>query len=252
MVDRLDATLSKGLMILETLAASGSPLGVTEIGARLGMNKSSVHRLVQTLCRMGYIVQEADRSYRTGLKLWRLGCQVMDRHRVVGLCRGAMDGLLRNSGESVHLSMLEGLHTLYVDKLDSDQPVRAYTERGGTAPLHCVATGKVLLAHDYAALRAALLASGLERHTPATIVDPTALDREMAAIRAQGYAINRGEYRGDVGGVAAPILAPDGKLLAAIGISGPLSRLTEERVRELVPAVIDAARSVCDLLRQGG
>lgn len=248
MADRLDATLSKGLLILETLAACGSPLGVTEIGIRLGMNKSSVHRLVQTLCRMGYIVQEPDRSYRAGLKLWRLGCQVMDRHRVAGLCRGAMDDLLRKSGESVHLSMLDGLHTLYVDKLDSDQPVRAYTERGGTAPLHCVATGKVLLAYDYAALRAALLASGLERHTAATIVDPAVLDKEMAAIRANGYALNRGEYRADVGGIAAPILTPDGRLLAAIGISGPLSRLTEERMRDLVPAVVAAAQSAAAIL----
>lgn len=248
MAERLDATLSKGLLILEALAASGRPLGVTEIGTRLEMNKSSVHRLVQTLCRMGYIAQESDRSYRTGLKLWRLGQQVMDRHRVVGLCRGAMDGLLRSTGESVHLSMLEGLHTLYVDKLDSDQPVRAYTERGGTAPLHCVATGKALLAYDYGALRDAVLAAGLERHTANTITQAAALDTEMAAIRARGHALNRGEYREDVGGVAAPILGPDGALLAAIGISGPRSRLTEERLQTLAPAVMAAARAVSDLL----
>jgi len=249
MTERVDTTLVKGLALLEELAGSPRALGVTELGARLEMNKSSVHRLMQTLCRTGFAVQDAERGgYRAGLKLWRLGCQVMDQNGLRHLAEGAMDRLVRLSGESVHLSMREGLRTLYVDKRESDQPVRAYSERGGTAPLHCVATGKVLLAHDYSALRDGILAAGLERFSDRTITDAAALDREMAAIRAQGYAINRGEYRADVAGIAAPILASNATMIAAIGISGPLSRLTEERMRALVPVVIEAARSISHIL----
>lgn len=249
MAERVDTTLVKGLALLEELAASPRALGVTELGARLEMNKSSVHRLMQTLCRAGFAVQDAERGgYRAGLKLWRLGHQVMDRNGLQRLAVGAMDGLVRLSGESVHLSMREGLRTLYIDKRDSDQPVRAYSERGGTAPLHCVATGKVLLAYEYPALRAAILAAGLERFSDATIIDMGELDHEMATIRGQGYAINRGEYRADVTGIAAPILLPTGTIIAAIGISGPISRLTEERMRELAPAVIAAAQGLSELL----
>ena len=245
--ERADTTLVKGLQILETLATSSGPKGITELSLQLDLNKSNVHRLLKTLSRMNYVVQEPDRTYRASLKMWRIGMEVMNHRRLANLCLTAMNTLRQISGESVHLSLVDGVRVLYIDKIDSDQSVRAYTERGGTAPLHCVATGKVLLAHNYTALREAV-SQALTQYTPKTITDIQALDAEMKTIRKLGYAINAGEYRIDVGGIAAPIMSKDNTVVAAIGISGPIQRLSRPRMKELIPEVVAAARSASDLV----
>ena len=244
MTDRVDSTLSKGLTILETLAASPKPLGITEIAAQLSMNKSNVHRLVKTLCKMNYAAQDPDRTYRASLKLWRIGNDLMSHQRLAGLCMGAMHELLQATGESVHLSVIDGAQVMHIEKIDSDQTVRAYTERGETAPLHCVASGKILLAYHYDHLRATVV-QAMEGFTPRTIVDPEALDAEVAQIRRLGYALNTGEHREDVAGLAAPVFASD-VAVAAIGISAPTQRLTRQRIREVAPAVLAAGKAASE------
>lgn len=246
--EKADTTLVKGLQILETLAASAESKGITELSEELSLNKSNVHRLLKTLGRMNYVAQEPDRSYRASLKLWRVGMAVMNHSRLASLCLSAMIRLRQASGESVHLSLLDGIRVLYIDKIDSDQSVRAYTERGGTAPLHCVATGKILLAHNYATLRDPV-SHALASHTPRTITDIAALDAEVKNVRKLGYAVNAGEYRIDVAGIAAPIVSGDGSVVAAIGISGPIQRLSRSRMKELIPEVVEAARAASDLVR---
>jgi IclR family KDG regulon transcriptional repressor len=242
-MQRVDSTLHKGLQILETLAASPRSLGITDLSKLLKMNKSNVHRLVKTLCILNYLTQNSDRSYRPSFKLWKLGSAVMSHDNLSRLCAGEMSRLAQKTAETINLSVLDGLQTLYIDKIESVQSVRSYTERGGNGPLHCVATGKVLLAYSYDALRGPV-SKILEKHTPKTITSIKALDSEMAEIRKAGYALNNGEYSVDAGGIAAPIFDTDGKILAAIGVSGPLSRLTRQKMRELAPSVIQAAKSV--------
>ena len=240
---RVDSTLHKGLQILETLATSPRPLGITEMSTLLDMNKSNVHRLVKTLSAMNYVVQNDDRSYRATMKVWKLGSSVMSHANLAQLCLGEMNKLTQRTGESVHLSVLDGLRVLYIEKIDSVQSVRAYSERGGHSPLHCTATGKILLAASYEALREPI-SKMLDKHTPKTITSIRALDGEVATVRSVGYSVNVGEYRADVGGVAAPILDIDGRSLAAIGVSGPLSRLTKPRIRELAAIVVASAKTI--------
>ncbi len=239
---RVDSTLHKGLQILETLAVSPRSLGITELSALLDLNKSNVHRLVKTLRAMNYVIQDDDRSYRATMKLWKLGSSVMSHANLVQLCIGEMNRLAQRTGESVHLSVLDGMRVLYIEKIDSAQSVRAYSERGGSSPLHCTATGKVLLAYSYDALREPI-SKMLDKHTNKTITSIRTLDGEVSSIRASGYSVNVGEYRADVGGIAAPIFDADGKNLAAIGISGPLSRLTKPRIKEFTSIVVASAKT---------
>lgn len=243
MVQRVDTTLSKGLQILEALASSPQSVGITQLSIQLGLNKSNVHRLIRTLSVMNYVAQEPDRTYRASLKLWKLGNMVLGHSNLAQLSAPAMHKLSRISGEDVHLAVLDGLQTLYIEKIDSVQPVRAYTQRGGNAPLHCVATGKILLAYNYDMLRDAI-AGRLTSHSPKTITSLKTLDVEMEKIRTAGVARNLGEYRTDVGGIAAPVSDPFGKVIAAIGISGPLSRLTRQKIKDLVPSVVEAGKAV--------
>jgi DNA-binding IclR family transcriptional regulator len=240
----MNNTLVKGLQLLEALAGREAPAGVSELAAELSMGRSNVHRTLQALVEMGYVVNEDGRgAYRAALKIWELGARVIARLDVRGAASPAMQWLLEESRETVHLSVLDGEQVVYIDKLDSPEPVRAYSEIGGRAPAYCVATGKALLAwrevNGVAMGRAKRVA-----HTSATITAPAELAAELSRIRTQGYAVNRGEWRESVWGVAAPILDATGRVVAAVGLSGPSTRIKPARIKPLSAKVMEAARRV--------
>jgi DNA-binding IclR family transcriptional regulator len=238
----MDTTLLKGLAVLETLAACDEPRGVTELAQQLRLAKSNVHRVLQTLAHGGYVRKdEASGRYQCTLKMWELGASVVERLDVRPAARPSVEALAARSSETVHLSVLDGTEVLYIDKIDSPQPVRAYSRIGGRAPSYCVATGKALLAHAPDSVLEEVIAA-LKKHTARTITDPEALRKELRKVRESGYAINRGEWREGVGGLAAPIRDPQRGAVAAVGISGPIERLNANRLRELAPLVVKAAR----------
>jgi DNA-binding IclR family transcriptional regulator len=146
--------------------------------------------------------------------------------------------LAGESGETVHLSVLDGFEVIYIDKIDSVQPIRAYSMVGGRAPAHAVATGKALLSVQGADFLRTL-PQPLARHTPNTVTDREVLIDELAKATRLGYAVNRGEWREGVGGVAAPVFNGFERPVAALGISGPLDRLSVARMRELAPRVVE-------------
>lgn len=247
----MNNTLVKGFQLLELLARNEGPLGVSDIAARLGLGKSNVHRLLQALVELRYVNKDASRgTYAASLKAWELGHAVLARLDVRKAAAPAMDRLLAFTRETVHLSVLDGSEVVYVHKLDSPEPVRAYSEIGGRAPAHCVATGKAILAWQPEA-RLREVAGSLVRYTDRTIVDADAFVRELARVRQNDYAINRGEWRDGVSGVASPIRAAGGQVVAAIGISGPSQRLGTTPMRLKAPQVVAAAKAVSVALARG-
>jgi DNA-binding IclR family transcriptional regulator len=241
----MDKTLLKGLMVLEAVAEQGTePITIQALADRVGLTKSNTHRTLQTLAHAGYATRdEASGNYRTTLKLFELGARQLAGLDVRRFAGPFMRALADQTEETVHLSTLDGDSVLYIDKIDSPQPVRAYSAIGGRAPAWCVATGKVLLAFQPDGYLARHLMS-LTQHTDATIGDADALVTELARIRRTGYAINRGEWRETVGGVAAPIFDGLGTAVAAIGLSGPLERLGLKRMKALAPDVLRAGREI--------
>jgi IclR family transcriptional regulator, KDG regulon repressor len=237
----MDKTLIKGIALLELLIRTGMPRGVTEIARAMGLQKSNAHRTLQTLQRCGYVTSK-DGLYAPTLKVWELGSLIIGRLDVKQVAGPVLEALRRNSGESVHLSLLDQAEVVYIDKLEGTHPVRAYSQIGGRAPCFCVATGKMLLAYQPDEAVKRVLAGGLVRYSPRTITDPDMLRRELAKIRANGYAVNRGGWREDVWGVAAPIWDATGAVIAALGISGPANRFQPKALRTLVPLVCAAAR----------
>jgi DNA-binding IclR family transcriptional regulator len=162
---------------------------------------------------------------------------------VRGVATSHLESLASRTSETVHLSVLDETEVLYIDKIDSPQPVRAYSRLGGRAPAYCVATGKALLAYAPDSV-VDKLDGKLERHTPRTITKFDELKRELARVREQGYALNRGEWRESVCGLAAPIFSANGRTVAAVGISGPLERLTPGVLRDFAPLVLDSGRAI--------
>lgn len=248
----MNNTLLKGLAVLELLSRSDRPLGLTQSAAELGVAKSNVHRLMQALMQTRYVVRDEESGqYAASIKLWEMGSSVLSRLELRRHAERQMERLLQQTGESVHLSVLDRGEVVYVHKLDSLAPVRAYTQIGGRAPAPCVATGKAQLA--YAGEAALAEASRhLVAHTAHTIVEPARFLREMQQVRQQGCAFNRGEWREGVWGVAAPILDARGAVIAAIGISGPAERLRRRNLRECAQDVQAAALDIAQQLGGGG
>jgi DNA-binding IclR family transcriptional regulator len=246
----MNNTLVKGMQLLEVLARSKEPLGVTELSGRLGLGKSNVHRLLQALVELGYVTKLENRGdYHVSLRLWELGHAVGAGFTIKNAASEAMSQLLDSTRETVHLSVLDGDEVVYVHKLDSPEPVRAYSEVGGRAPAHCVATGKAILAWQSEIFLSGLT-SRLEQHTPKTIVDPEEFLRELERIRTNGFAVNRGEWRESVWGVAAPIRNDEG-VVAAIGVSGPSSRIRPAQIKIFAAEVMVAAEAVSRRLEMG-
>lgn len=247
----MNNTLVKGLRVLELLTARDGAMGVSELASELNVGRSNVHRLLQALVEMGYAVNEGGRgSYRASLKVWELGAQALHKLDFREATAPAMRELLTKSNETVHLSVLSGDEVVYIDKLDSPEPVRAYSVVGGRAPAYCVATGKVLLAWQETQPTDLLTVRKLQVYTPSTIGDTAQLASELARVRQQGYAINRGEWRASVWGIAAPVLIGSGRVVAAMGISGPAARIRARGVRRLTSLVVEAAQEASRTLAQ--
>ncbi len=241
----MDKTLLKGLMVLESLSKlEGRVRSLEGIAEQVGLTRSNAHRTLQTLAHAGYVVRDPESGgYRCTLKMFELGARQLASMDVRTLGAPFLRSLANETGETVHLSVLEGLDVVYVDKIDSAQPIRAYSVIGGRAPAYAVATGKALLAFqpvDYLSQYENLL----QKHTLTTRTALDILRQDLEQVSRCGYAINRGEWREGVGGVAAPVFNGLDRPVAALGISGPLERLTENRMHDTAPLVLEAAQAL--------
>lgn len=201
------------------------------------------HRLLQALVDEGYVHRCGSGTYAATIKLWELGSVALSGFDLRRHADCVMEELMQGTGETVHLSVLDHREVVYVHKVDSANPVRAYSQIGGRALSHCVATGKAMMASKSAHWLAEA-AKHLTPVTPRTIVQPAAFLAQMQRIRRDGYAINRGEWRIAVNGLATPILDGAGMVIAAIGISGPEHRLRPTRLRALADVVAQSARTL--------
>ncbi|MBX9589844.1 MAG: IclR family transcriptional regulator [Hyphomonadaceae bacterium] len=240
----MDKTLINALHILERLALSDKPQGVTELATALKLSKSSVHRPLTTLMKLGYIHQNEETGrYEASLRMWEIGSSVLARLDLKRAAALPMAKLAAATGETVHLSVLDGSDVIHIDKIECEHAIRAYSRVGGRVPCHCIATGKAMLAFQAAELIASV-AKNLKRVTPGTIVDRKQFLAELAQVRRTGIAVSRGGWQEGVDGVAAPIRDVSGAVVAGVGISGPAARLRAHVRARHAPMVADTAANI--------
>jgi IclR family transcriptional regulator, KDG regulon repressor len=248
------ATLSSvqnAARLLKELGAAEGSLGVTELARRLGLGKSTAHRLLATLTAERILEHDpATGTYRLGLVMWELGARV-SVHRVLHDAATAVIEELRNATkETVQVAVLDGREVVYVERLESPHTLRMFGRVGHRMPAHCTSTGKVLLAH-LPERRLAVLLEGWrpERRTDATICAPARLRAELERVRAQGWAENIGESEVGVASVAAPVRNARGEVIAAVSVAGPSMRVTGDTLRQFFRAsVTQAADAISDQL----
>lgn len=247
----MDKTVVKAFRMLELLAQADGPMSVTRLAEQTGLQKSNVHRLLTTLCHLGYARKDEAALYEPSLRLWEMGQRVYSRLGIASAARPLLRKLMEQTGESAHLAIFDRVDIVYIDRVETPNPVRAYTLIGGRAPAYCTASGKALLAWQPAETVRAV-AGVIQRQTAETISSLAALTKELAGVRTLGYAINAGEFRDNVAGLAAPVRLGNGEAIAAVGISGPLDRLRPRKLKSLAPAVMDAAAGVARAMGAAG
>ncbi|HTJ08004.1 MAG TPA: IclR family transcriptional regulator [Caldimonas sp.] len=233
----IDKTVVKSLAMLEHLVDLGRPAGITELALASGLQKSNVHRILSTLRFTGYVRSTAASAYEPTLRAWELGQRIHARMDIAAIARPHLRRLVQASDETSHLAIFEGTEIVYIEKVETANPVRAHTPLGGRAPAYCTASGKALLGGQAPTVVAEVARLSV-RHTPSTIIKRDELVRAVEQARERGYATNIGEFRPNVGGVAAPVTNRLGDVVAAVGIAGPLDRLKWPRIRQLAPVVM--------------
>jgi len=239
------AQLERALDILEFLAQAGSPRTLAEVIDAVDGPKATVHRLLASLRGRGYVTQDPLTSrYSAGVRCFELGsmwAQSLDMRAVAAPHLAALN---EETGETVHLAVYDHGDVVYVDKLESRQPVVAKSYVGRRCPASCVATGRALLAFQDRAEIDDVLAGPLPTYTPDSVTDPDALAALLDRVRREGYGVNHGSYREGVGGVAAPIRDHTGRVIASVGVCLPEHRFGPDRFDDLRDRTVATAIAV--------
>jgi IclR family transcriptional regulator, acetate operon repressor len=239
-------SVTRSLRVLEAVAQH-QPVTVGELTKLFGLPKSTVQRTLVTLAEAGWL-----RANRKDTTRWEIGARVLavrpaalQGSTLFAAAREPMVRLRDAVNETIHLSVPDALDCMVVvDRVDCDHAVRTFHTIGDTSPLHATAVGRSVLAHLPRRDVEELITAGLERFSDTTPIDPDELRSELDRVRADGYAVNRNQYRPGVCAVAAPVLEEDGTPLAAVAVSMPESRFDAERAPQWGRLVADTATEI--------
>ena len=248
-------SLDRGLSILEAVAKSAHPVPLGHLTDLLGIDRSSVFRLANTLKRRGFLANPNGRKdYVLGPSIWRLSRQCDWSKMLISLCHEHLKALAAKTGETAHLAVREGKQAFFIDhQASTNQVVVVSGQTGEFVPLHCTAHGKALLAGcGVVELKAIFGNASFQAYTPKTIVTIEQLADACAAIEAQQLAYDDSEYIPELRCLAAPIYDRDHTVVASIGISAPIARFPAERYAMFAQHVLDVARKITTALHVDG
>lgn len=239
------SSVANSIRLLKAFSDEEHEFGVSSLAKRLGLAKSTVHRLASTLIRDDMLEQDKETGkYRLGLALFELGARVRRKMNVVNEARFALKELMEKTGETAHLTVLDHASVLFINKFESRQAIRMKSNVGSRAPAHSTADGKALLAHQSREVIESIAAGGLMALTAKTITDVGQLMADLAQVRLRGYAMDDEETEAGLRAIAAPIRDHTGEVVAAIGVAGPIQRMTKKVVLSYAPKVVAAAESI--------
>ena len=235
MSEKYVQTLERSLDVLEILAQAEEPLGVTEIGSRISLHKSTVHRILQTLCHRGYVEKKKDNErYYLGIKIIELGIRFFNDLEIRKVAAPVLSDLVKVLDEVVHLVLPDEGEIVYIDRAESSQVVSMHSKVGRRAPMHCTAVGKALLSTmPEEEVRHILERKGMTSYTPHTITDPDTLLVELRKIKVSKISIDTQENEIGVICLGTPIFDYSGRAIGAISVSGPASRIEEKGIERI-------------------
>jgi DNA-binding IclR family transcriptional regulator len=238
-------SVNRAIAILDAFSINEPELGVTELSHRLGLHKSTVHRLLASLKKGGLVERNPrNRKYSLGIRLIELGGTMLSSRKLPQTVRPYLHHLADTLEELTYLGVRDGYEVLDIDEVPGPQLVQSVGWLGRRTPLHCTSTGKIFLAHMPEDELKQVLERGLPRMTPRTICDATELRAELAHVRELGYGTAFEELEEGTNAIAVPLTKADGTVVAAIGVVGPSYRFTPEKAMSQLDIIRSAAREV--------
>jgi DNA-binding IclR family transcriptional regulator len=239
-------SLDRAVSVLELLADSEGPLALAEVCERMDLHKSTAHRALMALERTGLIERTPENRFRLGLKLYELGNRAVEQIDLRARVHPWFRKLSAQVGETVHLGVLQKTTVVYLDKVEpNNRRVWLESRIGASNPVYCTAMGKAILAFLPDAEAAAIIARiRFVRYTPRTLCTAEALERSLERVRRRGYAIDDEEVECGVRCIGAPILNESGRPVAAVSVSGPSSRITQQSVPGIAERLLRCCREI--------
>ncbi len=247
-------SVNRALDILLLFLQEEKELGVTQIGKTLGMHKSTVCRILETLEAKGFVRQNPENhKYWLGLQVYSLGMLFRQKESLKKLLYPYAKALADRFNEEVHIIVpYEGLAAypqhIVLEKIQSQQILSLSPDTGAIGACHSSASGKCLLAFNPVEKLEPYFHKELPAYTANTITDWPSLLQELEVVRQKGYAVDREELEIGLTCVAAPIFNREGKIQAAISLAGPVARIRGERVKEMIEAVRQTAQAMSAVL----
>lgn len=238
-------SLLKAIAIMNLFSPDEPRLTLAEISRRLDIPKSTAHNLLNTLLSEGFIEKTDSDAYALGTHLITLTQSVRVnvelRDRAAPLLRQLAD----SCDESTYLTYRDGDYALYIYAVESSRRLMARTAVGDRVPLHCTSVGKAILAYlPHQEIRDIVQRVGLPAFTPHTITDPEALYTDLAAVRKQGFAIDRAEHEPGTYCLGAPVRDAQGRVIGACSLSGTDPGIVHERMLELSQQIMYTAQEI--------
>jgi IclR family transcriptional regulator, KDG regulon repressor len=236
-------SLGRAFAILEEVARNRDGIALADLSKRVGLHNSTTFHLVKTMVSLGYIRQMKDsKRYRVGRPLFALAASALDEIEMVSLATPVLEELSRETGESSHFSLRMGDSVVVVARTAGPGAFQLTDRVGVIRPAHCTALGKVMLASlSPEQLDRILGRLDMKAQTPKSITDPAVLRRDIEEIRRSGVAFDDGEFDPEVRCVAVPVRDFSGQVIGALGISGPVWRMSIQALQGRAKAVQAAA-----------
>ncbi|MEX3022356.1 glyoxylate bypass operon transcriptional repressor IclR [Kluyvera sp. STS39-E] len=241
-------SLTRGLKLLEWIAESHNSVALTELAQQAGLPNSTTHRLLTTMQQLGFVRQVGDLGHwAVGAHAFIVGSSFLQSRNLLAIVHPILRSLMEDSGETVNLAVLDKSdhQAIIIDQVQCTQLMRMSAPIGGKLPMHASGAGKAFLSQlSEEQVTGLLHRKGLHAYTHATLVSPLHLKDDLAQTRKRGYSFDDEEHALGLRCVAACIYDEHREPFAAISISGPISRITDDRVTEFGAMVIKAAKEV--------
>lgn len=228
-------SVERALLLLEILSEIGEPTTLSELSEKANLNISTVHRLLHTLMANHFVEQDLNSGkYRLGLRLFEIGSKALYSLDIRQVAKPHLQNMVHQCNETANMAILDKGEVVYIEQVESQNTIKMFARIGSRGPAHCTAAGKALLAYqEMPELERILSNKGLPRFTENTITDPEKLKEELGKIREQGYSLDLEEMDEGVNCIAAPIMNHEGKVVAAVSISGLASRMHRKALEEI-------------------
>lgn len=239
------SSVTTAIHLLKVFSEDEAELGISALAVRLGVAKSTVHRLVVTLVSEGLLEQNPQNErYRLGIGLFALGTLVRHRMDLSTEGRPYLFGLRELTGETILLGIPSDSEIMYIYNMESPQALRLRSDIGVHRPAHCTAVGKAIFSFASESAMETLLSRPLEKRTAKTITDPRQLREVFAEVRETGYALEDEESELGIRCIAAPVRGADGQVVGAVGIAGPSQRMSIETLLTFVDPLRQAVENI--------